>query len=75
MAMAEKEKIISIQTVMVELVPSRAEFFKRCCQYEEEIMKLIECGFFEYEKGELIVHKSLKKIRVIQKPEKWEWGG
>lgn len=67
------EKIIQIQLIKVELTPPQAEFFKKCCQYEDEIMKLLECGFFNYDTGRILIDKSKGKIREIDKPEKHKW--
>jgi len=70
--MAE-ETIKQIQIIKIELSYSRAEFFKQCCRYEDEIMKLLECGFFNYDTGRIIVDKSKGKIREIDKPERHKW--
>ncbi len=67
------EKIIQIQLIRVELTPPRAEFFKRCCQYEDEIMKLLECGFFECELGRIFFDKANRKIREAEMPKKFKW--
>lgn len=64
---------MEIKITKIDLDFKQAEFFKFCCQYENEIIKLKECGFFEYPTGRILIDKANGKIREIDKPERHKW--
>ena len=49
------------------------EFIRYCLLNRIEILKLKECGFFEYQLGRILVDKANGTIREVDKPIKHKW--